>query len=59
LLLGGSKSPDYLSVALRELAAVLPRSQPMTLHSLGHSGPEDDGSPMIVAQILRAFFTTP
>ncbi|GAA5186793.1 alpha/beta hydrolase [Rugosimonospora acidiphila] len=59
LLLGGTRSPDYLSVALRELASVLPRAQRVTLHGLDHSGPEDDGSPLVVAQVLRDFFTAP
>ena len=59
LLLGGTKSPQYLDLAIRELAAVLPHAQSTTLDGLDHSGPEDDGSPLIVAQALRAFFTTP
>jgi len=59
LLLGGTKSPDYLSVALRELAAVLPRARQVTLHGLTHEGPEDDGCPLVVAQVLRDFFTAP
>jgi pimeloyl-ACP methyl ester carboxylesterase len=57
LLLGGTKSPGYLSVALRELATVLPHAQRVTLDGLDHSGPEDDGSPQLVAQALRGFFT--
>ena len=59
LLLGGTKIPGYLSVALRELAAVLPHAQRVTLHGLDHSGPEDDGSPLMVATVLSDFFTTP
>lgn len=56
LLLGGTKSADYLSRALRELAGVLPHSRSRTLRGLGHSGPENDGSPLVVAGELRAFF---
>jgi pimeloyl-ACP methyl ester carboxylesterase len=57
LLLGGTKSPDYLDIALRELAAVLPHAQRVTMEGLDHSGPEDDGNPRLVAQALREFFT--
>ncbi|WP_433435502.1 alpha/beta fold hydrolase [Nonomuraea sp. CA-141351] len=56
LLLGGSKSPAYFSVALEKLAAVLPHARRMTLKGLGHSGPENDGDPVLVAQALREFF---
>ncbi|MEV1168560.1 hypothetical protein [Nonomuraea sp. NPDC049784] len=56
LLLGGSKSPAYFSVALDKLAAVLPHARRMTLTGLGHSGPENDGDPVVVAQALRDFF---
>ena len=59
LLLGGTKSPDFLSTALSELAAALPHAQRVTLPGLDHSGPEDDGSPLTVAQTLRDFFTAP
>jgi pimeloyl-ACP methyl ester carboxylesterase len=59
LLLGGTKSPDYLGTALSELAAVLPHAERVTLPGLDHSGPEDDGSPLAVAQTLRDFFTAP
>jgi Tetracyclin repressor-like, C-terminal domain len=58
LLLGGTKSPDYLSVALSELAAVLPHAQRVTLPGLTHEGPEDDGRPLVVAQALRDFHRT-
>jgi pimeloyl-ACP methyl ester carboxylesterase len=58
LLLGGSKSPEYLDLALRELESVLPHARRVTLQGLDHSGPEDDGSPLMVARELRDFFTT-
>jgi pimeloyl-ACP methyl ester carboxylesterase len=57
LLLGGTKSPDFLGTALSELAAALPHAQRVTLPGLDHSGPEDDGSPLRVAETLRDFFT--
>jgi len=59
LLLGGTRSPDYLSVALSELAAVLPHAQRVTLQGLTHEGPENDGQPFVVAKALRDFFTAP
>jgi len=59
LLLGGTKSPDYLSAALDELAAVLPHARRITLQGLTHEGPENDGHPLVVAQALRDFFTAP
>ncbi|MEV6909136.1 alpha/beta hydrolase [Amycolatopsis sp. NPDC051071] len=57
LLLGGTKSPPYLKVALDELSAVLPHARRITFSGLGHSGPDDDGDPSRVADALRAFFT--
>jgi pimeloyl-ACP methyl ester carboxylesterase len=57
LLLGGTRSPDYLGTALRELAAVIPGSQIVTLRGLGHMGPQNGGKPEIVARALRDFFT--
>lgn len=59
LLLGGTRSPQYLGTALGELAAVLPRGQVVTLAGLGHSGPQNDGRPPVVARALRDFFTAP
>jgi pimeloyl-ACP methyl ester carboxylesterase len=56
LLLGGGKSPPYLSVALDALAATLPSASRQTFPALGHDGPEDDGRPDLVAVELRKFF---
>ncbi|MEU1390650.1 alpha/beta hydrolase [Nonomuraea sp. NPDC005730] len=56
LLLGGTKSAAYLSLALRKLAEVLPHARSITLPGVGHSGPDDDGAPLVVAQALRDFF---
>ncbi|MEV4398168.1 alpha/beta hydrolase [Nonomuraea sp. NPDC049607] len=57
LLLGGTKSADYLRLALRKLSETLPRARHIDLPGIGHSGPEDDGSPLVVAQALRDFFS--
>ena len=57
LLMAGTRSPDYLGTAVRELAAVIPRCQVVTLPGLGHSGPQNDGRPQAVARALRDFFT--
>lgn len=57
LLLGGTRSPDYLGTALRELAAVIPASQVVTLHGLGHMAPRNGSRPETVARALRDFFT--
>ena len=61
LLLGGSKSPAYLKVALDALEKVLPHEFP----GLGHGGSSDTsntnrgGQPELVAQELRRFFAEP
>jgi pimeloyl-ACP methyl ester carboxylesterase len=57
LLLGGTKSPAYFSVALDELSAAIPHARRITFSGLGHSGPDDDGDPCRVAEALRTFFT--
>lgn len=56
LLLRGTKSAEYFGVALRKLATVLTHARRIDLPGLGHSGPEDDGAPLVVAQTLRDFF---
>ncbi|NUP02896.1 MAG: alpha/beta hydrolase, partial [Nonomuraea sp.] len=53
LLLGGTKSAAYLKRALCELAEVLPNARSVTVPGVGHSGPEDDGAPLVVAEALR------
>jgi pimeloyl-ACP methyl ester carboxylesterase len=57
LLLGGSKSPPFLSVSLDGLERTLPRVERATLPGLAHDGPENDGEPKSVAQQLLRFFT--
>jgi pimeloyl-ACP methyl ester carboxylesterase len=59
LLLGGTRSPEYLRLALSELANVLPQAQRVILRGLGHSDSEDDGRPLVVGRTLRDFFTAP
>ena len=59
LLLGGSKSPAYLTAALDTLEKVLPRAKRVEFPGLGHdaSGNADRrGRPERVAQELRRFF---
>jgi pimeloyl-ACP methyl ester carboxylesterase len=59
LLLGGSKSPPYLQVALDELSSVLPNSRQVIIAGLGHSGPDEGGDPERVAEDLREFYAEP
>ncbi|MBB5866944.1 pimeloyl-ACP methyl ester carboxylesterase [Allocatelliglobosispora scoriae] len=56
LLLGGTRGPDYLQVALVALAEVLPDARRVTLKGLDHSGPDNDGDPVRVGDVLRGFF---
>ena len=58
LLIGGTKSPDYLRAALDALADTVPDNRRVTLPGLGHDGPEDDGQPKTVADEMRGFLTT-
>jgi pimeloyl-ACP methyl ester carboxylesterase len=57
LLLGGSRSPAFLKIALDALASTLPHAQRVTFAGLGHGGPDDGGDPERVGATLRAFFT--
>jgi pimeloyl-ACP methyl ester carboxylesterase len=59
LLVSGTRSPGFLRVASRALHDVLPHAEQVTLPGLDHGGPEDDGSPLAVARVLRDFFTSP
>ena len=62
LLLGGSKSPAWLKVALDALEKVLPRVKRIEFPGLDHGGSSDPsntnrgGDPQRVAQELRRFF---
>lgn len=56
LLLGGSKSPAYLKLALDRLNAILPHVKRIELKGLGHLAADNGGQPERVAQELRRFF---
>ncbi len=62
LLLGGSKSPAWLKVALDALEKVLPRAKRIEFPGLDHGGSSDvsstnrSGKPELVARELRRFF---
>jgi pimeloyl-ACP methyl ester carboxylesterase len=55
LLLGGSKSPAYLQLALDALAKVLPHATQVKFRGLDHLGPTDDGDALRVAAEVRRF----
>ena len=60
LLVGGTKSQDFLRRAVRDLERTLPRAQRVELEGLSHSGPWNTsrgGRPHLVAQALGEFFT--
>lgn len=62
LLLGGTKSPAYLTRALDELETILPHHERVVLDGVGHEGPWNGdarprgGQPRVVAAELRRFF---
>jgi pimeloyl-ACP methyl ester carboxylesterase len=63
LLLGGSKSPAFLSVALDALQKILPQAKRVEFPGLGHAAAwnydkqmNPGGRPELVAQELRRFF---
>ena len=62
LLLGGSKSPAFLKVALDALEKVLPQAKRVEFPGLGHAAAwntDRGGQPESVAQELRRFFAEP
>jgi pimeloyl-ACP methyl ester carboxylesterase len=66
LLLGGSKSPAFLKVALDALEKVLPHVKRVEFPGLGHAASwnydkqrNPSGKPEVVAQELRRFFAEP
>jgi pimeloyl-ACP methyl ester carboxylesterase len=59
LLLGGAKSPVYLTHILDALCTTLPNFRRVQFSGLDHSGPDDSGSPDLVAKELRQFFADP
>ncbi len=63
LLLGGSKSPDFLKVDLNALEKALPHARRIEFRGLGHGSAwnydkqrNPDGKPEVVAEELRKFF---
>ncbi len=56
LLLGGDRSPAYLTAVLNGLYPVLPRVRRVTLTGVGHLAADDSGKPERVAAELRKFF---
>lgn len=56
LLLGGDRSPAYLTGVLNGLEPVLPRVRRVTLTGVGHLAADDSGKPETVATELRKFF---
>lgn len=59
LLLGGSRSPRYLSQALDRLEGVLPHARRVEVVGVGHAASwntEHGGKPALVARELKAFF---
>ncbi len=62
LLLGGSKSPGYLKIALDSLEKILPHVRRIEFPGLDHGGSSDPspfnrrGNPQLVAQELRMFY---
>ncbi|WP_433662252.1 alpha/beta fold hydrolase [Nocardia sp. CA-128927] len=57
LLLGGTKSIEYLKEALDQLHTVLPDARYVTLAGVGHTAAFNDGKPELVAAELRRFFS--
>jgi pimeloyl-ACP methyl ester carboxylesterase len=59
LLLGGDRSPKYLTEALIDLDGILPNADIIEFKGLDHSGPwnaDRGGQPELVASALRNFF---
>jgi pimeloyl-ACP methyl ester carboxylesterase len=56
LLMGGSKSPRFLKVALDGLNNVLPKVRRIEFPGVGHLAPENTGQPNRIAKELRIFF---
>ncbi len=61
LLLGGTRSPGYLKLALSKLEATLPNVSRRTFPGLDHSGPWNSvrgGAPLTVAKAILSFLET-
>jgi pimeloyl-ACP methyl ester carboxylesterase len=57
LLLSGARSARNLTAALDGLSAVLPDARRITLPGTGHTAPDNNGKPELVAEQLRTFFS--
>jgi pimeloyl-ACP methyl ester carboxylesterase len=55
LLLGGTRSRDYLTAALNALESVLPNSHRVILEDAGHLAADNTGQPELVAAELVSF----
>lgn len=55
LIMSGTKSPEYLISASRELGAALPNNKIMYLEGLDHNAP-DEKAPEKIGQIVKDFF---
>jgi hypothetical protein len=56
LLMGGGKSPSFLTTALDGLEVTLPSSTRKRFPMLGHADPENDGGPDLIGKELQQFF---
>jgi hypothetical protein len=56
LLLGGSKTPQFLKDSLTALNETIPYSNLVELKGLNHDSAQDYGKPKPIAQELRRFF---
>jgi pimeloyl-ACP methyl ester carboxylesterase len=56
LLLGGSRSAEFLARGLDALERLLPHAARVTLDGVGHLAADNGGKPQQVAAALRAFF---
>jgi pimeloyl-ACP methyl ester carboxylesterase len=55
LLLCGSKTPDYLQQAIRNLSAVIPNNKVIVFDGLDHAAPEENAA--AIAPDLKRFFS--
>ena len=56
LLMGGSRGPAFLRIALDELNRILPRARRVRFPGLDHLGSDNSGKPGVVAEELLRFF---
>lgn len=56
LLMGGTKSQHYLSIALDHLENAIPHATRIIFEKLGHVASDNSESPLVIAAALRKFF---